>query len=498
MTKQLPRSPSAFVLVFALLAATPGCGSQHSDATGDPSADGQAGTQVSTGGAASGGSVAQGYGGSPATGGSLESGGAPGGGSGGVSESGGAPGGDSGGSFESAGGSGGGTEPAFGGTDAGGASSGGASSGGASSGGAPSGGTSSGGTSSGGTSSGGAPSGGASSGGAPSGGASSGGATSGGASAVGGAVGACPVELVGWAAVSGDGVGTTTGGGEAAPVRPATLGELEAYARDEAPRVIEIDGTWDLDGRLDVASNKTILGLGPDAQLNGGLRIRGSSGDFVRNVIVRNLKVNGASSDVDGDAVQIHFAHHVWIDHCEIWDAPDGNLDVVHGSNWVTISWTKFRYTPAAPDPSHKFSTLIGHSDSNAGEDEGRLKVTLHHDWWAEGVTERMPRARFGQVHSFNNYFSSAGNNYCIRAGRSAHILSEHNYFDGVRAPHEFNNSADEGTAHITARHNTYSAADGEDGSWGGGTPFTAPGYPYEPDAAGDVPDLVRRCAGPQ
>lgn len=332
-----------------------------------------------------------------------------------------------------------------------------------------------------------------------SGGATGGDAGSGGAG-TGGTVdpGSCPTALVGWASESGDDVSTTTGGGTTTPVVPTTLEELEGYASDDQPRVIHIEGAWDLNGRLQLASNKTIVGIGPDAELRGGVRIRGRDDDFVQNVIIRNLNINGATTDVDNDAMQIYFAHHVWIDHCEIWDGVDANLDVVHGSNWVTISWTKFRYTSAAPDPDHKFSNLFGHSDNNASEDDGRLKVTVHHNWWAEGVTERMPRVRFGEVHSFNNYFSSAGNNYCIRAGRNAHILSEGNFFDGVNSPHEFNSLEDEATAHITARQNGYQGTATDDGATGGGTPFNDPPYDYTLDPSGDVSALVQACAGPR
>jgi pectate lyase len=36
---------------------------------------------------------------------------------------------------------------------------------------------------------------------------------------------------------------------------------------------------------------------------------------------------------------------------------------------------------------------------SNTTElDRGKLKVTFHHNWWADGVIERMPRVRFGDV----------------------------------------------------------------------------------------------------
>ncbi|HEY8945271.1 MAG TPA: hypothetical protein VIM73_13460, partial [Polyangiaceae bacterium] len=309
--------------------------------------------------------------------------------------------------------------------------------------------------------------------------------------------GSCPTNLVGWAAVSGDGVTTTTGGGNAIPVRPTSAQQLMDYAADATPRVIEISGSFNVP-RLQVASNKTLVGVGQNATLNGGIRIRGNSSTPVQNVILRNVRVNGATTDVDGDAVQIYFAHHVWVDHCEIYDGVDANLDVVHGSNWVTVSWTKFRYTAAAPDPEHKFSSLVGHSDSNASEDDGRLKVTFHHNWWAEGVTERMPRARFGQVHVFNNYYNSPGNNYCVRAGRNAHLLVEGNYFDGSNSPHEFNNDEDEATAHITARNNEYDGTTGTRAVDGGGAPFTNPGYTATIDAAATVPQRVQQCAGPR
>src|SRR5688572_18347421 len=363
-----------------------------------------------------------------------------------------------------------------------------------------SGGTSgSGGLASGGTGTGGASAGGSGSGGIASGGTGSGGDSSGGAPGSGGGGPlTCPMDLVGWASEAGDEVSATTGGGSVTPVVPTTLEELEGYASDDQPRVIHLEGAWDLNGRLQLGSNKTILGIGPDAELRGGIRIRGYEDAFVENVIIRNVSINGATTDVDNDAMQIYFAHHVWIDHCEIWDGVDANLDVVHGSNWVTISWTKFRYTAAAPDADHKFSSLIGHSDNNASEDDGRLKVTLHHNWWAEGVTERMPRVRFGEVHSFNNYFASPGNNYCIRGGRNAHILSEGNFFDGVNSPHEFNSPEDQLTAHITARDNGYQGTAMDDGNTGSGTPFDDPPYDYTLDPAANVPALVQECVGPR
>jgi pectate lyase len=302
--------------------------------------------------------------------------------------------------------------------------------------------------------------------------------------------------------MSGDNVSGTTGGGNIAPVRPTTVAELEMYASDASPRVIEVAGTFAVP-RLDVASNKTLVGIGKNATINGGVRIRGTSSEPVTNVIVKNLRVNGATTDVDNDAMQIYFAHHVWIDHCEIWDGPDGNLDMSHAINWVTVSWTKFRYTteykrPSGETADHRFSSLIGHSDDNASEDTNRLKVSFHHNWWAELVIERMPRVRFGQVHVFSNYFSSTGNNYCVRAGANARLLVEGNYFDGVNSPHEFNSPADEMTASITERNNEYQATTGNRVSGGMGTAFSSAPYPATIEPAAGIPSVVKACAGPR
>ncbi len=311
----------------------------------------------------------------------------------------------------------------------------------------------------------------------------------------------CPRSLEGWGSVSGDGVQTTTGGGDAAPVRATSASELSGYASDGMPRVIEIEGTINVP-RLEIRSNKTLVGVGADAQINGGLVIKGSLQSPVTNVIIRNLNINGASTGGE-DAIQVQFAHHVWFDHCNIWDGPDGNLDMTHAVNWSTISWTIFRYTDAyraTPGESgdHRFSNLIGHSDDNGGEDRGKLKITLHHNWWSDGVRERMPRVRFGEVHVFNNYYSSGVSNYCVGAGAEAHILLENNYFDGVRNPHRYINSGDANTAHITSNGNEYSGASGDQVTGGGGQAFTMPGYDVEMDPASEVKDLVRRCSGPR
>lgn len=313
-------------------------------------------------------------------------------------------------------------------------------------------------------------------------------------------------DLMGWAAVPGLGMETTTGGLDGDTVTATTTEELVAYAASEEPLTILIAN--DLDApRVDVLSNKTLVGAAGGITIRGGLRIRPeSSGDeMVQNVIVRNIRVDGTNSRVEGnlddvdnddDAIMVYRAHHVWIDHCEVWDGRDGNLDIVHASDFITVSWCKFRYSDNAPYEDHRFSNLIGHSDSaNAQmEDRGTLNVTYHHNWWAERVHERMPRVRFGQVHVLNNYYSSTGNNYAVRAGFEANVLIESNYFDGVDTPHEINED-DGGPAVVTARGNEYVATTGAQDATG--TAFEPP-YDYSPDPAADIKAEVTDGAGPE
>lgn len=299
-----------------------------------------------------------------------------------------------------------------------------------------------------------------------------------------------PVELVGWASMPGLGVSTTDGGGSALPLLVTSAAELLELAARAEPLSIAFAGTLDV-GRLELASDKTLIGLGKDAILRGGIRIRGSADEFVSNVIVKNLTVDAVTSQVDGDGIQVHYAHHVWIDHCEVKDAADGLIDIVHGSDFVTLSHNRFAYTAAAPDPAHRFANLIGHDLGNGSEDAGHLNVTLHHNWWSSGVSQTL-FARFGKVHVFDNYFASPGNTSVLVAGLSAALLVENNFFEAVLEPHAI---VPLSSAGVLASGNVYQLTTGARDE--NGRAFV-PVYPYVLDAAADLPARVSAEAGPQ
>jgi pectate lyase len=308
-------------------------------------------------------------------------------------------------------------------------------------------------------------------------------------SADGGAPRAAPLtEVVGWAGVSGLGLATTTGGGASPPILVRTAEELIELAARPEPLTLAIAGTLDV-ARLELASDKTLYGLSGDATLRGAIGIRGTAGNFVSNVIVHNLRVDASTSALEGDGIQIGYAHHVWIDHAEISNATDGLIEIVHGSDFVTVSHTRFVYAAAAPERARRVAALVGHDIGNAAEDQGHLNVTWLYNWWSDNV----PRAligRFGSLHLFNNLFASPGNENVLEADVSAQFLVENNVFVRVSSPHVI---LPDSSAILEASGNAYVETMGAREVSGAAV---APPYEYALDSV--VAALITGEAGPR
>lgn len=324
--------------------------------------------------------------------------------------------------------------------------------------------------------------------------------------------------LVGWAAVPGNGIETTTGGGNVPPVVVTTFGQLQGQVTGNMPKVVYVKGVIPK-GYLAIGSNKTIVGL-CGAELHGHLQLSGSANVILRNIKVVGFGVGDCALDPNydatvgcssgDDAISItNNAHHVYIDHCDVSDGTDGNLDITNGSNYVTVSYTKFHYSPRI-DPvgndstgssGHRYSNLVGSTDTpTTYPDATTLNVTWHHNWWADNVMQRMPRVRWGKNHLYNNLYTSKGNSGCVRAGTHAQILIENSVFADVNNPQHFNNATDQATANITASptDNLYLNTTGTTATGGDGPAFTSVPYPYELDLASTVQALVTAAAGPK
>ena len=271
--------------------------------------------------------------------------------------------------------------------------------------------------------------------------------------------------LTGWATQN----GSTTGGANYGTVTVDNVSDLKSYAKAGNKTIYIKPGTYA--GTVEVGSNVTLYGY-PGVTITqpskgSGLKISGS-----KNVIVRNISVQGvgAVDEDDEDCLQInHEAKNIWIDHVHVYDGHDGNMDIVNQSDYITVSWSKFTYT--SKSKNHQFSNLFGNSDSKTA-DANALKITVHHNWWGDGVKERMPRVRFGQVHVVNNLYTSSAASYCVRAGMKANIRVESNVFIGVKNPLDYNNQSKE-DAKVSMINNYYEKTSGN--TTGQGTAFTPP-----------------------
>src|SRR5437867_1968402 len=176
-----------------------------------------------------------------------------------------------------------------------------------------------------------------------------------------------------------------TGGAGGTTTTVTTASAFISAVGSSSPMVVLFSNTLDLGCTdIDVANNKTIIGLGTSCILTGDVRIYHATNVIVRNVFF----TNPTCSSGDQDGITHQFSRSVWIDHCTFTDCGDGSLDITHASDNVTVSYCKLNYTF---DSGHNFVDLVGHSDSNSAEDSGRLHVTFHHDWWSTLCVERMP-----------------------------------------------------------------------------------------------------------
>jgi pectate lyase len=295
-----------------------------------------------------------------------------------------------------------------------------------------------------------------------------------------------PGGLVGWATQAGG----TTGGAGGATVTVSNFTDFRTQAQNSGARTILVNGMLSGSGTVEISANKTIRGVGANSGISGTtLNIEDM---HPANVIIQNMNIRGVPGT---DAIQIENATHIWIDHntmsSTIEDDPDfydGMLDITHAGDYVTVSWNIIR--------NHWKNSLVGHSDGNAGEDRGHLRITYHHNWF-DRTFERSPRVRFGEtVHVFNNYYSNVLNNsdsYAIASTMDAGLLVEGNVFENVQqACWSASGYADSDPGRLVARNNSLTNSGPCETN---GTVAAVP-YGYTAENVGTVKSSVTAGAG--
>ena len=291
--------------------------------------------------------------------------------------------------------------------------------------------------------------------------------------------------LQGYATVN----GTVTGGAGGPTVEVSNLADLKKYLAASGPYIVKISGTIVGSEAIPVSSDKTLLGQG--AKLVGlGLKI-GSTSKVISNVIVQNIAFEKPIAPIDKIAIA-NGAHHIWIDHCDFTsdmdhgkDYYDGQIDITHGVDYVTVSWSRFR--------DHYKNSLVGHSDSNGSEDTGHLTVTYHHNLF-ENVASRNPSIRFGRAHVYNNYYLNI-DNYGIASRMGAEVVVENNYFENVAMPIMADTSLSSTPGKVRGTETNVYKNSGANSISTSPATMTLP-YRYQLDDASKVPALVLQGAG--
>ncbi|MBN1129006.1 MAG: T9SS type A sorting domain-containing protein [Chitinispirillaceae bacterium] len=264
-------------------------------------------------------------------------------------------------------------------------------------------------------------------------------------------------QPVGFAAQSGYGVQTTTGGlgGRVIVINGQTDAKKlqDALDDNDDPAIVYLRGSVQLPQYPDgtgpvsdvtmrmsqVRSNKSLLGVGSDAKIHGsGLSIYSGSGegdpqpDAVSNIIIQNITFEAAPDD----AINIQGgSHHVWVDHCTFTDGPggpldvDGQLDYKRGSDFLTVSYCVFT--------NHSKMCLVGHSNKEEIKaiDQGHLRATYYYDFFNDlggTASSRHPRVRWGIVHVLNCFLQGVEkdrNTEGVVSQCEAIVFVEANYF---------------------------------------------------------------------
>lgn len=296
---------------------------------------------------------------------------------------------------------------------------------------------------------------------------------------------------IGFAAVPANGENGTTGGAGGPVVTVSTAAEFIDYATRPGPYVIRVNGVIALTAMQNVASDKTIIGVGSASGFTGfgltiGLPVDDSvtspPAGAVHNIIIRNLAI--ANSGDDAINVQM-FSYHIWIDHNDLCCGFDGLVDIKRGASYITVSWNHTH--------NHTKNMLLGHDDNNAAQDVGYLKVSYHHNFFDQ-TPQRNPRVRFGEpVHVFNNYYLH-NTDVGVACQDNAGCLVEGNYFESVEVP--VTNHYAGAAGRCVARDNVYAGTEPGQPDCSGPVQEASAYYSYTLDDPNNVKAIVLAGAG--
>ncbi|MGA5761610.1 RICIN domain-containing protein [Nonomuraea bangladeshensis] len=288
----------------------------------------------------------------------------------------------------------------------------------------------------------------------------------------------------GFAATSGNGLSTTTGGAAGQTVTVTTYADLVRYATASEPYVIRVNGTLNASPKgneIPVASNKTIVGVAKNGTIaGGGFFLNGVSNVIIRNLTIRDTQMPEDDPDdkeFDYDGIQMDGAHHVWIDHNTITRMNDGLIDSRKDTSYLTVSWN------VLSENNKAFG--IGWTTNVTA------RMTIHHNWIHDNNQRNPSTDNVAYAHLYNNYLQNIAGYGNYARGVTKMVL-ENSYFQNVKDPYYRDDAAQ-----LRQSGSICSGCTGQQET--GGSAFTPSSfYSYSLDAASQVPALVQAGAGPQ
>ena len=174
--------------------------------------------------------------------------------------------------------------------------------------------------------------------------------------------------------------------------------------------------------KADSELNLTFEGIGDDATIKGfGFLVRNSKSVEFRNFGIMRCLDDGLSLDTDNS--------NIWIHNMDVFYGPngggdhakgDGAVDVKSDSKYVTVSYCRYWDTGK--------TNMFGMKSES-----GPNFISYHHNWF-DHSDSRHPRVRTMTVHVWNNFFDNVAK-YGVGATTGASVFVENNYFLKTKKP---------------------------------------------------------------
>lgn len=168
--------------------------------------------------------------------------------------------------------------------------------------------------------------------------------------------------------------------------------------------------------------NMTFEGIGEDATIKGfGFLVRNGKSIEFRNLGIMRCLDDGLSLDTDNS--------NIWIHNMDFFYGPngggdhakgDGACDVKTNSKYVTVSYCHYWDTGK--------TNMFGMKSES-----GPNYISYHHNWF-DHSDSRHPRVRTMSVHVWNNFFDNVAK-YGVGATSGASVFVENNYFLKTKKP---------------------------------------------------------------